>query len=149
METQDFTTTITVNATAPDVFEKINEVEKWWTENLEGNTKKLDDEFTVSFGDVHMSKQKLVEVIPGKKVVWLVTDSKLNFVADTEEWINTRISFEVDKFHNQTRVKFTHSGLTPSVECYNACTNAWTYYINDSLFKLLTTGTGTPEVKVN
>jgi len=53
MKEQDYTTTITVNATAQDAFKAINNVTKWWTENLEGRSQKLNDEFTVQFGDVH------------------------------------------------------------------------------------------------
>ena len=75
MKTQDYTVSITVNATVHQAFESINNVTKWWTENLEGHSKKLNDVFTVRFGDVHMSTQKLVEVVPDKRVVWLVTDS--------------------------------------------------------------------------
>ncbi len=85
MKEQDYTVSITVNATAQEAFNSINSVSKWWTENLEGSSQKLNDEFTVRFGDVHYSKQNLVEVVPDKKVVWLVTDSKLNFLKDKHD----------------------------------------------------------------
>jgi hypothetical protein len=145
MKTSDFTTTLLVDLTPKEAFNAINNVRGWWTENLEGCSQKPDDEFTVRFGDVHMSKQKLVEVIHSKKVVWLVTDSKLNFVEDQQEWTNTRISFEIAEHGNQTQIKFTHFGLVPEVECYNGCSAGWTYYIG-SLYKLLTEGKGTPEL---
>jgi hypothetical protein len=144
MKAQDYTASFTVNATAPDVFKSINSVTKWWTEDLEGSSQKLNDEFTVRFGDVHVSKQRLVEIVPDKKVVWLVTDSRLNFIKDKEEWTNTRISFELTGQGNKTQVNFTHFGLTPGVECYDLCEKGWDQYIKGSLFKLLTEGKGTP-----
>ena len=94
MKEKNYTVNITVSATPREAFNGINSVSKWWTENLEGSSQKLNDEFTVRFGDVHVSKQKLVEVIPDKKVVWLVTESKLNFVNDTREWTNTKMCGE-------------------------------------------------------
>ena len=147
MNKKDYTASIAVPTTAIEAFNGINHVTKWWTENLEGRSQKLNDEFTVRFDDVHMSKQKLIEVIPGKKIVWLVTDSKLNFVKDKEEWTNTQISFEIAKNKGVTNIKFTHSGLTPEIECYGGCSNAWSHYIQESLFKLLTEGKGRPELK--
>ena len=147
MKKQDYTISITVDATAQEAFKSINSISKWWTEDLEGSSQKLNDEFTVRFADVHVSKQKLVAVIPGKKVVWLVTDSKLNFIKDKHEWTNTRISFEISKHDNKTQIHFTHFGLVPEVECYDACRKGWNHYIKGSLFKLLSEGKGTPELK--
>ncbi len=144
MEKQDYTASIMVNATAQEVFQNINSVSKWWTEDLEGNSQKLNDEFTVHFGDVHVSTQKLIELIPDKKVVWLVTDSRLNFIADQQEWNNTKISFEISQHDDKTQIDFTHVGLVPEVECYKDCKKGWDYYIKGSLFKLLTEGKGTP-----
>lgn len=141
---QHYHTLITVDATPREAFESINRVSQWWAENLEGSCQKPGDEFTVCFGDIHVSKQKLVEVIPGKKVVWLVTDSKLNFIKDKQEWNNTKISFELSYQANKTQIRFTHIGLVPEVECYNSCVKGWDYYIKGSLFKLLTEGKGTP-----
>jgi hypothetical protein len=146
MKNQDYHIDIVVNTTARQAFDGINNVTKWWTENLEGSSRKLNDEFTVRFWDVHMSRQKLVEFVPDKKVVWLVTDSKLNFLKDKKEWTNTKITFEISKSGNKTQVRFTHIGLVPDVECYGACSNAWSQYINGSLLKLLNEGKGTPEL---
>src|SRR5436190_12775575 len=147
MKEQDYHTSITVDATADEAFNCINSVTKWWTENLEGSSQRLNDEFTVRFGDVHYSKQKLVEVVPDKKVVWLVTDSKLNFIKDKQEWTDTKISFEISQKDNKTQIRFTHLGLVPMIECFGACSNAWGDYINNSLRKLVNTGKGEPTLK--
>ena len=147
MKEQDYHTSIMVDATPHEAFTYINNVTKWWTENLEGSSQKLNDEFTVQFGDVHYSKQKLVEVVPDKKVVWLVTDSKLNFLTDKQEWNNTKISFEISTENDKTKIHFTHIGLVPEIECFDACSNAWSQYIHGSLLKLINTGIGQPTRK--
>ena len=145
MKNQNYHTSIMVDASAHEAFESINNVTQWWTENLEGSSRNLNDEFSVRFGDVHYSRQRLVEVVPGKKVVWLVTDSKLNFLKDKQEWNNTIISFEISTLNGKTKIDFTHEGLNPGIECYDACSNAWSQYIQQSLLKLVTTGKGQPE----
>jgi len=147
MEKQDYNASITVDATAQEAFKCINNVTKWWTENLEGRSQELNDEFTVRFGDVHYSRQKLVEVIPDEKVVWLVTDSNLNWIKDKHEWTNTKISFEIAEKDDKIQVHFTHTGLVPEVECFDACSDAWSQYIQQSLLSLITTGKGQPSLK--
>jgi len=147
MATSDFTITILVDQTPQEAFKCINNVTKWWTENLEGRSLKLNDEFTVHFGDIHYSRQKLVEVIPDEKVVWLVTDSNLNWIKDKHEWTNTKISFEISEKDDKTQVHFTHKGLVPEVECFDACSDAWSQYIQQSLLTLITTGKGQSGLK--
>ena len=99
------------------------------------------------FEDVHYSKQKITEFIPNKKVVWTVLDSKLNFIRDKTEWNGTKVVFEVSKKGPKTEVRFTHQGLLPEVECFDACSNAWGSYVNGSLKNLITKGKGQPNKK--
>jgi hypothetical protein len=147
MQKQNYHASLVVKATAKDAFKYINSVSKWWTTNLEGNAQKLNDEFTVRFDEMHVSTQKLIEVIADKKVVWLVTDSKLNFVKEKREWTNTKIVFEIEEMGSNTQIHFTHFGLVPEIECYTDCAKGWDYYIKGSLFKLVSEGKGTPELK--
>jgi len=142
MTATDYTTTILVDQTPKEVFNAINNVRGWWQGEIEGSTDKLNDEFTYHMAEIHFSKQKLIEVIPDKKVVWLVMESKLNFIKKKSEWTGTKISFEISKKENKTQIHFTHMGLVPEIECYGGCSSAWSQLIEQSLFSLITTGKG-------
>jgi len=147
MKSQNYSTTFIVDETPEEAFAAINNVRDWWSGNIEGSTNKLGDEWTYRYKDIHYSKQKITEFIPGKKVVWLVLDSYLNFIEDKTEWNDTKITFRIGKKGDKTEVRFDHLGLTPEVECYDACSNAWGGYVNSSLRNLITKGKGQPNRK--
>lgn len=144
MSEQNLTVAFTVDQTPEEVFAAINNVRGWWSGDIDGSTDTLGDEWTYRYNDIHYSKQRITEFVPGKKVVWLVVDGYLNFVEDTTEWKGTTITFEIAKKGDKTEVRFTHVGLVPAAECYDACSNAWGFYISGSLRSLITTGTGQP-----
>ena len=144
MSDQSFTTTILVNESPEEVFNAVNNPRGWWSEEITGETDKLNDVFDYHYKDIHRCKMKLVEVIPAQKVVWLVLDNYFNFTNDKDEWIGNKVVFEISKKGIQTQLRFTQQGLVPEYECYDACNNAWSNYIQNSLYKLITTGKGEP-----
>lgn len=147
MATSDFTTKLFVDQTPEEAFNAINNVRGWWSEEIEGGTEKLNDEFSYHYEDVHRCKMKLTEVVPNQKVVWLVLDNYFQFTQDKTEWIGTKIIFDISKEDNQTQICFTHQGLVPEYECFEICRNAWTNYIQNSLGNLISTGQGQPNGK--
>jgi len=142
MEMKNYTATIEVAKSAKDVFNDIKEVSKWWSKDYEGNSTNLNDEFVICHPGAHFSKQKLIEVIPDKKVVWLVTDSELNWLEnDKHEWTNTKMIFEITSKEDKTLLHFTHEGLVPERECYERCEQGWNMVIKERLFNFITNST--------
>jgi Activator of Hsp90 ATPase homolog 1-like protein len=152
MKNKNFTTTLIVDQTPEQVFNVVRNVRSWWSgyysEEIKGDTEKLNDEFSFrAGGGAHYSRQKLIEVIPNKKVVWLVTDSKLDFLEKKDEWTGTKIIFDISTKVNKTQLVFTHDGLMPEIECYNSCAPAWSQYLHNKLLPLITSGKGNTDKK--
>jgi len=147
MENKDFSTSFTVPQTPRQVFDAVTNVRGWWSEEIDGGTQKLNDEFTYHYRDVHRCTMRLIEVVPEKKVVWLVLDNYFKFTTDKEEWKGNTIEFEITKKGGLTQVRFTQHGLVPAYECYDICNNAWTGYVGSSLRDLIVTGKGKPNPK--
>jgi hypothetical protein len=139
MKSPNYTTTISVEQSPEQVFAAINNVRGWWSGNpgIEGSTDKLGDEFTYRYEPHHVSKQRVVELIPGKKVVWRVVDGSINFVEDKTEWNGTTIAFEISKQGDKTEIRFTHLGLNPDLECFDGCSDAWSSYLKGGLRTLI------------
>ncbi len=147
MNNQDFTTTILVDQTPNEAFNAIKKFKTWWSEDIEGETDKLDETFFYHYKDVHLSKIKLIEMIPNKKLVYQVMANEFSFTKDKSEWVDTKLVFDISTEGRQTKVKFTHEGLVPEYECYNVCHDAWTGFIQNSLKNLIVTGKGQPNPK--
>jgi len=131
---QNFTYNMQTSKSPAEVFNLLLDIDKWWsgqyTETITGESKQLGDEFSFKVASgVHNSTQKLVELVPNKRVVWLVTDSNLTSFDDTQEWTGTKISFNISQAGDKTQLTFTHEGLTPQLACYNGCSSAWTGYM--------------------
>ncbi len=144
---QSYTATLLIDQSPEEVFAAVNNVRGWWSEEIEGGTDKLGAAFKYHYRDLHRSTQKITELVPGKKVVWRVLDSRLDFVKDKAEWNGTDIVFGINRKDGKTELRFTHVGLVLALECYDDCSDGWDFFINESLRRLITTGKGQPSRK--
>ncbi len=138
---KDYTYSFITTTSAEEVFKVLLDVKKWWSgvyeETIEGKSENMGDEFSFSAsGGRHFSKQKLGELLPAKKIAWHVTESNLSFLQNPREWDNTKLAFNLSEKENKTQVTFTHKGLVPQIECYDACSHAWTQYLQNLKSKL-------------
>jgi hypothetical protein len=144
MPNKNFHTTIKVNAPAEEALKKINQVDQWWAKKVKGKAEKLHDQFTVDFGTTWVDFH-ITEILPGKKVVWKVTDCNLEWIKNKKEWNGTKVVFEITEKENTTQIDFTHIGLIPSFECYEDCKVGWTGHVTGSLVNFINEGKGTPQ----
>lgn len=144
MIAEDYNSVITPRISAEKAFEKITHVWEWWTTNFEGSSQKLNDDFTVRFGETFVTF-KVVESVPSKKIAWLVTACYLHWLKNKTEWKDTQLKWKISSMGDATQIDFTHVGLVPEIECYSDCKKGWDFYSKESLKKLLSEGKGMPE----
>ena len=144
MENKNYHRTITVNASTEEAMKKISQINLWWKKEFSPITHKLNNTFTVPFGDSSFVDFVISEFVPNKKVVWKVTDCYLPWFNDKKEWNNTEVVFELSQNDGKTKIDFTHVGLVPQVECYDVCEKGWNGHIN-TLENFINEGKGLPE----
>lgn len=128
----DFRIELTVPKSPAAVLAAIADVRSWWGGTITGTADRVGAEFTYRYKDMHTSTQRVVEMSP-ERIVWDVLSSELTFLEAPKAWDGTRIVFALSPSGTGTKVVFTHEGLVPSCECYGACSEGWTYYVNGSL----------------
>lgn len=144
MTDQSYATSFTVDRTPHAVYAAVNDVRGWWEETIAGPTHEVGDEFTHWVPGVHYARIRVIELLPGKRVVWAVLDNWMSFIDDQREWKGTTIRFDLSAVDGGTEVRFTHVGLVPSDQCFDVCRDAWSMYVGDSLRGFIETGVGKP-----
>jgi hypothetical protein len=120
-----------------DVYRALTTLEglsAWWTDNTQGESKVgAVLKFRFGAGGFDM---KVLELHPGRHVLWEV-------VAGPEEWIGTKISFDLKQQGDWTIVLFKHQGWREPVEFMHHCSTKWGVFLL-SLKSVLETGKGAP-----
>lgn len=143
---EHYSTTIILDTTPAKVFSALtNELMLWWTTLFEGRADRIDDKFTVRFGDNIFKTMQVMELVENAKVAWEVKDSLIAVpeLQNQKEWIGTTIIWEIIPGETHTQLRLTHIGLNADVECYTLCTAGWKQFLN-SLKAYLETAKGNP-----
>ena len=127
-----------IKASSPDgVYQALTTLDglsAWWTDDTGGDSKVGGVlQFRFGAGGFDM---KVLELEPARKVLWLVVEGP-------EEWIGTKISFELEQRDGWAIVLFKHLGWKEPVEFMHHCSTKWAVFLL-SLKSLLETGKGAP-----
>jgi hypothetical protein len=109
----------------------------WWSSYLEGESKLggvLKFTFREEAREIGTISVKVLELQPARRVLWQV-------VAGPQEWIGTKISFDLKREGDWTIVLFKHEGWKEPNEFMHHCSTKWGIYMM-SLKTLVETGKG-------
>jgi uncharacterized protein YndB with AHSA1/START domain len=103
---------------------------RWWTETAD-----LDgDVIRFRFGGNNGFDMKVLEADPSGRVRWEV-------VAGPEEWVGTKIGWQLRQEGDYTMVLFKHEGWREPVEFMHFCSTKWATFLL-SLRSVVETGKG-------
>ena len=91
---------------------------------------------------------EVTESLAPLRATWRVRNSALPWLKDPAEWNQTTVEWQIAAVDGRTAVTMKHHGLTPSVECFEACQKGWNFYVGTSLKELIDTDIGRPDGRV-
>jgi hypothetical protein len=128
-----------------DVFKALTTIDglaAWWTTDTRGEGEVGHViQFRFNAGGFDM---KVLELEPPRHLLWQV-------IGGPEEWIGTKISFDLRPEVEWTIVFFKHAGWKGPVEFMHHCSTKWAVFLL-SLKSLVEAGKGTPwpgEIKLD
>jgi uncharacterized protein YndB with AHSA1/START domain len=107
----------------------------WWTGATQGDAQ-AGGTIKFRFGDRGFFDMKVLELDPGRRVLWQVSEGPA-------EWVGTRVSFDLRQEGAQTTVLFKHAGWKDPIEFMHHCSTKWATFLM-SLKGLVETGRGAP-----
>ena len=110
----------------------------WWTDDTRGESK-VAGVIHFQFGERGFFDMKVLELQPTTRVLWQVVDGP-------EEWIGTKVSWELRQENDYVIVLFKHLGWKEPIEFMHHCSTKWGIFLM-SLKSLLETGKGAPYPK--
>jgi uncharacterized protein YndB with AHSA1/START domain len=128
-----------------DVYQALTTIDGlsgWWTSDTRGESS-LGGVLLFRFGSGGFD-MKVLELHPDKRVLWQVIDGP-------QDWIGTKVSFDLKQEGDWTIVLFKHEGWKEPVEFMHHCSTKWAVFLL-SLKSLLETGKGAPhpnEIKLD
>lgn len=108
----------------------------WWTQQTSGGDGDAGDTIEFRFSDLGGFDMRIDELVPAKRVAWTVTGGP-------DEWIGTKVRFDLHTVDDHTIVMFKHEGWAEPVEFMHHCSTKWASYLL-SLRAFVETGTGAP-----
>jgi uncharacterized protein YndB with AHSA1/START domain len=142
--TEDFTAVLnlpTSPVTVSALFTSAAGVSRWWGPT-EGDAT-VGGTLVTSFGEHGVNAARVLEAGPNRVVWEPVAAPGTTPTGHTQEWLGTTIEIDILPSGTGTELRFRHAGLTPRLDCWDACLDAWTYFMS-SIESYATTGTGTP-----
>lgn len=111
----------------------------WWTTHTQGDSEvggRLKFTFISDGKELGAFDIKVLALEPRQRVLWQV-------VGGPEEWIGTKISFELKQEADYSIVLFRHAGWHEPMEFMSHCSTKWAIFLM-SLKSLVETGKGQP-----
>jgi uncharacterized protein YndB with AHSA1/START domain len=126
------------DASPNDAFNALATLEglsSWWTNDAQGQSQ-VGEVIKFRFGANGGFDMKVLELEPDKRVLWEVVDGP-------EEWIGTKVRFDLKQEDDFTIVLFKHLNWKEPVEFMHHCSTKWGVFLM-SLKSLVETGKGAP-----
>lgn len=144
---QHYTQSILLPRTAPQqAFDALTQgIALWWSTAFEGSAQQPGHSFTVRFGPQVFKNIRIEALSEPDHITWYVHDALLAVpgLLQQQEWIGTRIIWDISEQNGDTIIQLSHEGLHPALECFDICRNGWQQFTN-SLQQYITTGAGDP-----
>lgn len=137
--TTNYDEIIQVTATEDACFQAVaTQMNEWWTQTTEGSLVKVGDKVTArfppSFG--HWTFEAKVFDRPNRiEMVCIDAHHKVEGQPEEidQEWLGTKIIWDISAAGDKTEIRMTHDGLTPTLNCWDICLDGWNHFFKSSL----------------
>ena len=121
-------------------------IQGWWTPDCDVPSQ-VGDHLKVRFGEMFHTYE-IESLIPNNKVQLRCIEHFHNLPGLTkfDEWVGTRLHFQLTPVEDGTMLAFEHEGLLPELDCYTHCSERWPFFLGVSLKGHVETGEGTPYI---